>query len=135
MKICNKEDCSHGGMPQLDENFYPDRHACKTCVLERHRLHHAEYPEKKAGRELKRKYGLTLADYDQMFADQDGRCGICGTQDPGGPNRCSRFAVDHNHETGKVRALLCAHCNKGLGLFKDDPDLLRDATDYLENHK
>ena len=67
-----------------------------------------------------------------MFEEQGGRCAICSTEEPGGNG--NHFSVDHNHKTGKVRALLCNHCNTGLGKFQDDPDLLRIAQLYLLNH-
>ena len=78
---------------------------------------------------LKRRYGITLAEYDQMFEDQNGKCAICGTTEPGGRN--GRFHVDHNHVTGVVRGLLCHHCNTALGKFGDDEATLQRAIDYL----
>lgn len=59
---------------------------------------------------LKRTYGLTLKQYDKMIEDQGGVCAICGGINENG----HRLAVDHNHETGKVRGLLCRKCNLGL---------------------
>lgn len=76
-----------------------------------------------------RNYGITLEQYDQMVLDQDGCCKICGTDNPGS-NRC-RFSIDHNHETGEVRGLLCGSCNAALGLFKDNPSTLLSAFNYL----
>lgn len=63
---------------------------------------------------LKRKYGITLAEYDQMLEEQHGVCAICGGADPSG----RRLAVDHDHETGKVRGLLCTSCNTRLGFLE-----------------
>lgn len=75
------------------------------------------------------KFGLTLADYDSMLAAQGGGCACCGRR----INKSGRrLGVDHNHETGVVRGILCHHCNAGIGHFADDPDLLRLAIDYLE---
>lgn len=84
-----------------------------------------------------RNYGITREDYNRMLAEQVGKCAICGGDPEGG--RASRlpvaaFHVDHDHETGKVRGLLCAHCNTGLGKFKDDPARMRAAAGYLERH-
>lgn len=81
---------------------------------------------------LKREYGITNEQYDAMFEDQQGRCAICGTDKPTGKWKC--FAVDHNHETGAVRALLCNECNRGIGLLKDSAELLRKAAEYLDSH-
>ena len=77
---------------------------------------------------LKRTYGLTLIDYDNLLNRQLGVCAICGSSDSFGHGR---FAVDHNHLTGKVRGLLCSKCNTGLGFFKDSPKLLLKAVSYL----
>ncbi len=70
------------------------------------------------------RYGLSDADYDALLARQRGVCANC--------KRNRRLGVDHCHATGKVRGLLCGNCNRGLGLFHDDPELLRAAAAYLE---
>lgn len=64
-----------------------------------------------------------------MLQSQEGRCDICGTS-----RNSDRFHVDHDHATGRVRALLCLHCNALLGHAKDDPNTLRAAILYLERH-
>lgn len=63
-----------------------------------------------------------------MSAEQGGVCAICGGTNPSG----HRLAVDHDHETRRVRGLLCHACNAGIGKLRDSPDLLRKAIDYLE---
>jgi hypothetical protein len=77
---------------------------------------------------LKRKYGLTPEAYDSLFAEQGGGCAIC-RRSPRGP---IAFHIDHDHETGRIRGLLCFRCNNALGDFDDDPAVLRAAIDYLE---
>lgn len=77
---------------------------------------------------LKHKYGITLAEYDDILEAQDGGCAICGKTPK---EEGKRLAVDHNHETGQIRALLCAHCNTGLGGFRDNPQLLAKGIEYL----
>lgn len=74
-------------------------------------------------------YGVGHGTYDTMLAAQDGKCAICETITPG--VRLVRFHIDHCHKTEKVRGLLCEHCNRGIGHFKDDPALLRRAIKYL----
>lgn len=81
---------------------------------------------------LKRTYGLTPEDFDALLASQGERCAICRSDDPGTKGM---WHVDHCHDAGTVRGLLCSACNIGLGQFKDRPDVLRAAADYLEEHK
>lgn len=78
---------------------------------------------------LRKKFDLTLEQYEAMLAQQNGGCAICGK-----PPGARRLAVDHDHKTGAVRALLCSNCNHVLGNGQDDPDLLRKAAEYLEFH-
>lgn len=64
-------------------------------------------------------------DFEKLVAEQDGKCLICGRQ------LWYALHIDHDHKTGRVRGLLCPTCNKGLGHFKDDPELLAKAVGYL----
>lgn len=80
-------------------------------------------------RNLLRWYGITLEEYEQMIVDQNGRCAICDEAFVGSPH------VDHCHQTGTLRALLCPLCNKGLGQFRDDLNFLRQAVAYLERYQ
>ncbi len=78
-----------------------------------------------------KRYDLTKEQYLVMLADQGGGCAICGTSN--GSSRNPRvLCVDHCHDTGKVRGLLCDNCNRGIGALKDDPSLVRKALLYLE---
>ena len=76
---------------------------------------------------LRAKYGLTPADYDWMLAGQGGGCAICGEPAPDGQS----LHVDHCHDTGRVRGLLCFNCNAGLGMFDHDGARLGAAAAYL----
>lgn len=76
---------------------------------------------------LLRRYGLTLEAYNALLADQDFRCAICRTQEPGKMS----WQIDHCHSSGRVRGLLCIRCNTGLGHFRDSPELLQAAKEYL----
>jgi hypothetical protein len=80
------------------------------------------------GQSLQRRYGITVDDYRNMAEEQNGRCAICNDI----PMR--QLDVDHCHNTGQVRELLCLHCNRGLGGFKDSADLVSRALDYLLKH-
>lgn len=80
---------------------------------------------------LKAQYGLTQAAFDQMLQDQSYSCAICDVEEW---QTGRRFNVDHDHSTGKIRALLCGHCNRGLGAFRDDVDVMEAAINYLFKH-
>jgi len=86
---------------------------------------------------LKKYYGMTADEYEEMYDKQKGICSICGypetIQDKNGKAR--KLAVDHCHTTGKIRGLLCTNCNKGLGHFKDSIDILKKAVEYLKHHE
>jgi hypothetical protein len=77
---------------------------------------------------LRRKFGIGLKEYQEMHEAQGGLCKLCGR-----PERTKqrRLVVDHCHFTGKIRGLLCHHCNTGLGNFMDDSSLLLKAVSYL----
>ena len=74
-------------------------------------------------------YKFPWSDYLSLLASQGQRCAICGRHD--GNDKGHRLNIDHDHETGRVRGLLCMNCNRGLGLFDHDPLLLEKAIDYL----
>ena len=76
---------------------------------------------------LKKKYGITPEDYDRMLEAQGGGCAICGRP----PRDDIALHVDHDHETGFIRGLLCFPCNNALGLMKDDPERLIRAAEYV----
>lgn len=78
----------------------------------------------------KYRYGITLEDYNRMFAEQGGVCKICKKDDPG-RKQSNHLAVDHCHKTGRVRGLLCLKCNKGLADFNEDLELFKKAMEYL----
>lgn len=84
-------------------------------------------PDKVKENYLKRRYGISLEEYQKMYDAQGGLCAICN--DP-----YDILCVDHCHKTGTVRGLLCDACNHGLGRFKDEPNLLSRAIDYLETY-
>jgi glycerol-3-phosphate dehydrogenase len=84
-------------------------------------------------RHLRRKYGVTQERYEELLTAQEGRCAICRTDDP--DDIGLEWNVDHCHTTGRVRGLLCRRCNGGLGWFKDNPEALRAAADYVERNR
>ena len=147
-KLCNEyKDISH---------FAPEGYQCRECRNEKQRAYYAALPEdvriarqkngeyqrnyrannlekvKELSRKthIMRKFGLTIEEYDVMFSAQNGVCAIC-------EDTCAtgyRLAVDHNHTTGKIRALLCKNCNTAIGLLKENTDTMTKAIKYLEFH-
>lgn len=115
---------------------------CKPCDTAARKSYEARHPQRtREGHRrasLLSKYGITIEQFDKMWEDQKGCCQICDVElsnafKGGSTKNASNTAnVDHCHTEGHVRGILCATCNKALGLFKDRPDLLRKAANYLE---
>lgn len=80
---------------------------------------------------LRRAYGINLEQYNKMFLEQNGCCAICSRHQSEFPRR---LHVDHDHDTGEVRDLLCHHCNTALGAFDENTELMLKAIDYLKKH-
>ena len=78
---------------------------------------------------LKRKYNLSIEEYDALLEAQNNSCKVCGTHAKN--NLKGKLYVDHCHITGKVRGMLCMKCNSALGLLNDDKELIKKLLDYL----
>ena len=138
----NRKCRSCGETKNLLADFYLSRkdptllssysYECKICTKERVTRNHKKDPSKKRNQALKRMYSITQEDYDKLLIEQNNCCSICGTDKPGG--RHNYFNVDHCHDTGKVRGLLCKSCNIALGEFKDNVDTLQKAVLYLQKN-
>ena len=146
-----KTHCQYGHKFTLENTYvYPrtGRRACRVCLRAHARRWAATHPEEERDRasryyeatrsemikksrdhKLARRYGLTAGSYNELLESQKGRCAICGNL----PDT-RRLSVDHDHETGVVRGLLCSHCNTGLGQFRDNAKLLNNAIGYLSSH-
>jgi Autographiviridae endonuclease VII len=120
--------------------------ACRECLsaharrwrrqnLEKSKAHQKAYDERHPGRRLEsvrkhhlqKTYGLTLEAYEGLLETQGGGCAVCGATSSGKRS----LSVDHCHETGAVRGILCGNCNAGLGKFKDSIEMLETAIGYL----
>lgn len=104
---------------------------CKACRSDHERR--VRTPTINRERALRAHYGIDTATYERMLSSQNGGCAVCGVKDAGG--KCRHFHVDHDHETGEVRALLCNKCNPAIGLMDDDPERLEAAARYLRAFK
>ena len=155
MKTCTNPNCSAHN-PQPLENFYRDKGnktdgragTCKVCKNaktmkwreENPQVYNAlavkwrdKNPEKQHATEIKRRYGLSIEDYNAMLVKQNMKCAICDKQHDPSIKR-GRLYVDHCHKTGKIRALLCAAHNSMLGYAEDDIETLEKAIEYLKKH-
>jgi hypothetical protein len=108
---------------------------CRTCEKERSAKWYAKQTDERTYARVRRsnlqRYGMTPEEYDALLEAQNGVCAICKK-----PEKTKRgvLHVDHDHSTGKNRALLCSLCNPGLGCFQDSPELLEAAKVYLVRH-
>lgn len=108
----------------IEKDFYDKRYSwCKDCTL--------KYRDGKSrNKQLLKRYGITIMEYDKLLISQNNSCAICKTHVS---ELSKRLAVDHCHTTKKVRGLLCYNCNTGLGRFKDDTNIMSEAISYLNN--
>lgn len=102
---------------------------CRRCILQYMKGRHD--PIKKRDYDLRRNYGFGLDVFEEKLASQGNRCAICRSDEVRGSGD---WHVDHCHQSGRVRQILCSPCNSGLGMFRDDPMILRAAAGYLEAH-
>lgn len=114
---------------------------CKKCLIEKTKEQRKD-PEKRAlwseyrrRSTLKNRYGITADTYDKMYEEQGGVCAICKVNTMGGRGKGSKLAVDHNHTTSQVRGLLCGMCNQGIGMFKENTELMQKAIEYLKSYE
>ena len=129
-----KKKCSKCGKVKSRNKFYKDKNKkdglnfqCVECLSKYY------FQDKGRNKYYMRTYGITVDDYNKMLKDQDGVCAICGTDNPQRKGTVN-FAIDHCHETGKIRGLLCSICNRLLGDAEDDIEILELAIKYLREY-
>lgn len=126
---CLTEKVDHSGA----KNFGLKDKPCTFCAemmygVSHRRLYCDTCQGTQSWRQMKHRYGLTLENYKKMLEDQGGVCKICKQ-----PCKSrSHLSVDHCHESGHIRGLLCDRCNTSIGKFDENPGLLREAAKYLE---
>jgi hypothetical protein len=108
-----------------NENHYRFNSPCKFCSNLNRNVNYQKAYHRKV------KYGLSQEDYDKMLKDQNYCCDICKIHKD---DYSKDFAVDHCHDTGKVRGLLCTNCNLGIGNAKHSIKILKSCIKYLEKH-
>lgn len=148
MKTCNKCNAIKDLVEFFKDKGFKDGHAsiCKVCknlktqewkeknreqYNRNMRLYRANNQGAMKDTDLRRTHGISLEDYNKMLAEQEGRCKMCKKENTSFKRS---FAVDHNHETGHVRALLCYGCNRALHAL-ETKSLLKTAQEYLEEYK
>lgn len=149
--VMSTKPCIHCNIVKPLSDFYKDRRkldgvlgSCKSCVSSKEKL---AYKRKKENNKLKirelkntqlqRLYGVSIDTVETKHKEQDGCCAICNTPILLFGDLTTKYqiaCVDHNHQTGAVRGLLCNKCNRGLGFFNDNASLLKDASQYLEKY-
>jgi hypothetical protein len=103
----------------------PEEKAQRSKIAaEKHKLYRQDW-------RLKKKYGISLTDWHNLFTRQENKCAACQTTDPGSK---LGWHTDHDHNTGKLRGILCHHCNTILGRIKDNPTPLYALANYLERN-
>ncbi|QBP05826.1 hypothetical protein [Synechococcus phage S-B28] len=142
--------CSKCKEDKSKDYFYKDKRVtdglsarCKACVKEVaatsyfknkkiiSKKNKSSYsPQQEREKKLLRTYGISLEVYDHMLSEQGYVCKICGSNDP--KHNSNNFVVDHCHETGVVRGLLCSECNLMLGKARDSVTILQNAINYLQ---
>lgn len=127
------------GSPRKD-GTYAYRHYCKECGIEArlHKYHNEGGKEKQKERSFKhnmKRYGITPEIYKELHEQQGGKCAICESETVSRARATYNLFVDHCHTTGKIRGLLCHHCNAGLGYFKDNEKTLQKAIEYLDENR
>lgn len=148
--------CTACGESKPRDDFYVDKRTgkvlaeCKPCRSARRREYYSRPEVRTRAAQLNRaraeserpriraknlaRYGMTAADYDDLFDQQHGKCAICrsaGARAGMGAPRTEVLCVDHHHVTNEVRGLLCQRCNRAIGLLGDDPEIIHSAIDYL----
>lgn len=110
-----------------------DRRAYRAREKANHNLWYQRHPEKTRVAKLRLRYGVTQEWFNDTLIAQGNKCAIC-LESFSSDQKATKPNVDHDHETGKARGLLCQGCNQGIGSFKEDPKTLASAISYLEVH-
>ncbi len=105
---------------------------CKDCCAKKNLEYRLANVDKIRDSELNTTYGISLKEYSELLIKQNNNCAICQTPQS---KLKTKLCIDHCHETGKVRGLLCHTCNRALGLLKDNTNILKEAIKYLDKER
>lgn len=145
------KECRRCVIFQPIESFYrrlDKENRCKSCVSQLRKIAYAKdpqkvinrvrrdrlaNPEKMRGTKLKQTYGLSLENWNKLYAEQNGVCAVCRKPESTiWRGRVVNLAVDHDHETLEVRGLLCTKCNRSLGLMDENVDRILSLAEYIK---
>ena len=135
--------CSKCGVEKPLTEFSKNRsrkdglfHYCKPCSVAAARASASKPAGKLRAQSWKLKqYGISLEDFERMLAEQEGRCAVCKVELQVGGSCKTCVVVDHCHDTGKVRGLLCSRCNVSIEMAGGTATRLRALADYVETHE
>ncbi len=120
------------------QDYWKSQYSCIPCTKEKQKNRWASRsPKKRLHQHLKYKYGVTEEKLIETLDKQNNACAICKESLPDllvYENRSRGYAIDHNHDSGEFRGVLCTNCNTLLGMAKDNKDILLAAIDYLETN-
>lgn len=119
---------------RLCERKYYQKYRDVKLNRAKHRMRYQENKDRWKDLQLQKDFGITLEDYNNMLDKQNGVCKICGMPETRivVQGTIASLSVDHDHTTGRVRGLLCNHCNRLLGFANDSAEILLNAADYLQ---
>lgn len=132
---CNKRCDVHGLLKSSESYYHPSQkgYRCRLCVPEYNpeiqKKYNGRYVEYRRNHRLKARYKISIKEYDCLFEKQNDCCSICNSSED------RKLAVDHCHETGKVRGLLCTKCNIGIGYLNHSIETLMKCINYLRLSK
>lgn len=138
MKVCS--DCGENKSLECFYNQASNKdglaYRCKDCdrVARARHYHTTKGKILKRNTNRKNKYGITPEDFESLWESQEGCCVICNIKLDDGfspSHKPNKAVIDHCHDTGNVRGILCTKCNKGLGMFNDSQEVLLRAHEYL----
>lgn len=132
----DRDDCR---IDNLKEGFYVSTkfdHRTKEGRSAYQKEYRSSLRDVFSAKERERKFGIKPEEYQRLHDSQGGRCAICNSPESETRNgKVKMLAVDHCHETGKIRGLLCCPCNQAIGKMRDDPAIMRRAADYIDRHR
>lgn len=146
LPLWSAKRCPVHGLIRFDQCYINPASKSKRCLIctpkiaycsKKQKYYNQKYDSKRKNWRLKKRYGITIEEFNLILNSQNNSCAICKT--PTGEfskqlGKERNLAVDHCHETGKVRGILCYRCNMGIGFLQNNPEITNAATKYLSKY-